>query len=78
MAIEKRWRGREKYFTLVCDCCGDEAGEFDEFQDAVDEKRDYGFHSVNDGGEWFDLCEECWNEVENKQHPTAADDFVGL
>lgn len=79
MAIQKRYEGRYSYYALVCDHCGDEAGHFDDFYEAVDEKKNYGFRSVNQNGEWSDLCPDCQNMMQYKAgHATAADDFKGL
>lgn len=79
MAIEKRYEGRYQYYTLVCDHCGNEAGHFDDFYEAVDEKKNYGFRSVNQNGEWVDICEDCQNMMQYKRGTaTAAEDFKGL
>lgn len=79
MAIEKRYEGRYQYYTLVCDNCGDEAGHFDDFYEAVNEKKQYGFRSVYQCEEWQDICENCQNLAQYKQGTsTAAEDFAGL
>lgn len=79
MAIEKRYEGKEQYYTLVCDRCGDEVGYFDDFQEAVDEKRRYGFRSFNIDGIWEDVCADCQDTAQYKRGTaTAADDFGGL
>ncbi len=79
MAIERRYEGRFRYYALVCDHCGDEAGHFDDFQEAVEEKRRYGFKSFNTDGEWQDLCSDCQNMMEYKKGTaTALDDFGGI
>lgn len=89
MAIEKHYNGRCSYnggrcnygyyYTLVCDHCGKEAGYFDDFYEAVDEKKSYGFKSVNTNGVWADICEECQDMMQYKQGTaTAAEDFAGL
>lgn len=73
MAIERR--GYNTY-AIVCDRCGYEVEDFEEFDEAVAWKRDYGFHSTKVNGYWEDVCEECWD----KQHGncSAADDFAGI
>lgn len=66
-------------YALECDICGFTAGDFDSFNEAVACKQDYGFHSVQEGGEWIDLCEECWEKRLRKQGQcSAADDFSGI
>lgn len=79
MAIKPRYEGRYKYFSLICDRCGSEAGHFDDFNEAVDEKKNYGFRSVNTSGVWEDVCEECQDMEQYKRGTaTAAEDFAGL
>lgn len=83
MAIEKRYNeklfGRHPYYALVCDQCGDEAGHFDDFYEAVEEKKNYGYRSVNINGEWLDICESCQDMAQYKKGTaTAADDFAGI
>jgi len=47
-------------FTLVCDVCNTEAEEtFDEFQDAVDFKKENGWRSRKAADGWQDLCPDC-------------------
>lgn len=75
MAIEKRWRGREPSYVLVCDFCGDEAGDFEDFYAAVDNKGDYGYRSVNHGGIWSDVCPDCQEQMDYKRGNSAEDDF---
>jgi len=52
---------KEDGFTLICDYCEDEAEEiFDEFMDAVNHKKDYGWWSIKGkGGEWNEICPAC-------------------
>lgn len=79
MSIERRYAGRYRYYALVCDECGDEAGHFDDFQEAVDEKSRYGYRSVRDNGEWKDICSDCQEMNDYKRGTaTAADDFGGI
>jgi hypothetical protein len=89
MAIEKRYDGHDDYndydgtlschYTLVCDHCGAESGHFIDFYDAVSEKKNYGYKSVNINGEWFDICSNCQELAQYKKgFTTAADDFSGI
>ena len=55
MSIEKEY-GK---FVPVCDRCGNELMPEDTWQDAVDAKKDAGWRSVKDKGEWVDVCPEC-------------------
>lgn len=74
MAIEKRYDSG-KHYTLVCDQCGDEAGYFDDFYEAVAQKKSYGFHPVKIYGEWHDLCDACREQGQYKTGTSAAEDF---
>lgn len=51
-------------FVLVCDICGEEVGDFDTFDDALDYSRDEVWKSdrgeqlnLEDG--WIDICPIC-------------------
>jgi hypothetical protein len=44
---------------LVCDICDHEVKYFDNFQDAVDYKKENGWRSRKENGEWLDICPEC-------------------
>ncbi len=47
-------------FILICDNCGEEFDElFDDFYDAVEAKKYYGWKSKRINGEWEDVCPEC-------------------
>ena len=46
-------------YYLVCDCCGEDEMEFDDFSDAVDYKKANGWRAVCEGGVWQDYCVEC-------------------
>ncbi len=47
-------------YSLSCDVCGEEAPEiFDDFYDAVEYKKQYGWKSQKRKGEWEDICPEC-------------------
>lgn len=79
MAIKKRYEGHYPYYTIECDHCGEEAGYFDDFYEAVDEKKAYGYRSININGEWSDICPDCQEMMEYKKGTaTAADDFAGI
>lgn len=74
MAIE-----HDTSYMLQCDICGFSAGEFDSFDEAVESKSEYGFHSVREGGQWLDLCEECWEKrLHRRGQRSAANDFAGI
>ena len=49
MAIEQRGEWR---YVLVCDECGREVKYFNTFDEAVEYKRDNGWKSKKDDGEW--------------------------
>jgi hypothetical protein len=50
-------------YTLSCDHCGEDDDElFDDFQDAVDYKKDEdnGWRTIKDkNGDWCELCRTC-------------------
>lgn len=79
MAILRLESGWSTPYTLECDICGHEDGEFGSFDEAVESRSEYGFHSIHEDGEWLDLCEDCW---EKRQYArgrcSAADDFAGF
>lgn len=77
MAVEVRYDGG-RHHVLVCDHCGDEAGYFDDFYEAVAEKTNDGFHSVKEYGEWKDICDRCCEQEQYKAGTTAAEDFGGI
>ena len=56
MAIEQRGEWR---YVLVCDECGREVKYFNTFDEAVEYKRDYGWKSRKEDGEWVTLCPDC-------------------
>ena len=45
--------------VAVCDCCNNEIGPFDAFQDAIDELKARGWKAkkVEDG--WDNICADC-------------------
>lgn len=49
---------REGY-ELECEICGKVVDQFDEFQDAVEYKKQNGWKSVNINDSWEDRCEDC-------------------
>ena len=59
MAIEQRGEWR---YVLVCDECGREVKYFNTFDEAVEYKRDNGWKSKKDDGEWVTLCPNCQQE----------------
>lgn len=47
-------------YELECDVCGESPDEtFDDFEDAVNFKREQGWKSRKIDGEWCDLCPGC-------------------
>ncbi len=50
-----------RYFSLSCDVCNEvEMNErFDNFDEAVQYKKDNGWKSQKIKGEWEDVCPEC-------------------
>ena len=44
---------------LICDICGYETDGFDDFQEAVDYKKDEGWKSQKVADGWEDVCPEC-------------------
>ena len=56
MSIEQR--GEWKY-VLVCDECGREVKYFNTFDEAVEYKRENGWKSKKDDGEWITICPDC-------------------
>ena len=57
--------GKAPFYELYCDfCSNDETIEADSFQEAVDQKKELGWISVKDGGEWKDKCSSCQEDKE--------------
>lgn len=55
--IERKFNG---LYTLTCDICGEKALEtFEEFNEAVQYKKDNGWKSQKYKGEWEDVCPDC-------------------
>lgn len=50
-----------KYYSLSCDVCCEVImhKRFDNFDDAVQYKKDNGWKSQKNNGEWEDICPEC-------------------
>lgn len=44
---------------LTCDICGHCVSGFDDFQEAVDYKKENGWKSTRYRGEWEDICPMC-------------------
>ncbi len=49
-------------FKLICDFCDETKAEFTDFYDAVDYKKENGWKSVEEFGNWFDKCPDCCQE----------------
>lgn len=56
MSIE---RVGEWEFSLTCDICGYEEDPCNTFDEAVELKRDMGWKSQRDNGDWCDVCPRC-------------------
>ena len=63
-------------FTPVCDGCGDMLGDKTDFYDAVNAKKDAGWKSHQEHGEWVDLCPDCQNH-HSQSMKDAAKAVVG-
>jgi len=47
-------------YRLFCDICGEAVEKgFNDFNDAVDYKKENGWKSQKYKGEWEDVCPEC-------------------
>lgn len=48
-------------FTIKCDICGDVIymEKTDDFNDAIDRKKESGWKSTRYQGEWQDVCPKC-------------------
>lgn len=47
-------------YSLICDVCGDSHPDsFSEFYEAVQAKKDDGWRSRRQNGDWEDVCPEC-------------------
>ena len=57
--IDTAWEGRTKVYIPTCDICGAQLTAQYSWQDAVDAKRIYGWHSKKIDGEWIDTCLDC-------------------
>ena len=56
MSIEKQYN---KYI-LICDVDGEAHDEeYDTFSEAIDVKKELGWKSEMQNGEWVDMCKEC-------------------
>lgn len=50
-------------YKLICDICGEDSGEnFDNFDEAVEYKKEAGWRSVKEDGEWIEMCPDCKEE----------------
>lgn len=48
-----------KDYSVVCDICLEVGYTTDDFNDAVDYKKAYGWKSRKENGEWVDICNSC-------------------
>jgi len=56
MSIQKE----DGFYCLYCDICGEEAEKrFFDFYEAVQYKKQNGWKSQKNKGEWEDVCPEC-------------------
>ncbi|HHW90826.1 MAG TPA: hypothetical protein GX745_08005 [Clostridiales bacterium] len=56
MSIEKE----DGMYRLYCDICGEKTSEsFFDFYDAVQHKKQEGWRSQKNQGEWEDVCPDC-------------------
>jgi hypothetical protein len=47
-------------FELICDHCEHSTDGFDEFEEAVKDKKAHGWKSMkSDRGNWFEFCPKC-------------------
>ena len=46
-------------YELTCDICGHSVVGFDDFEEAVDYKKDEGWISQNTSHGWEDICPDC-------------------
>ena len=47
-------------FNLTCDNCGEELeGDFEDFYEAVEAKKENGWKSRKVDGNWEDWCDKC-------------------
>jgi hypothetical protein len=49
-------------FVLSCDICGHEVKPLDDFNEAIEYKKDNGWRSQKRNGEWEDVCPKCQNK----------------
>ena len=66
-------------YTSTCDMCGAELPEEFSFEDAVDSKKQNGWRSVRDtGGDWWDLCPDCYAKHANRLRGIGPSEFGGI
>lgn len=51
--------GENNTIELTCNICGNSVTGFDDFQEAVDYKKDNGWKSTRYRGDWEDICPMC-------------------
>lgn len=49
----------KKGYELICDICGDTVEGLDDFDEAVEYKKENGWVSEISEDEWEDICPEC-------------------
>lgn len=67
MSICKEWVGKKQMFIPTCDICGAQLHEQYYFTDAVEEKKNAGWHSKKIDGEWIDMCPDCQIDRRNNK-----------
>ena len=66
-------------YTPTCDMCSAELPEEFSFEDAVDSKKQNGWRSVRDtGGDWCDLCPDCYAKHANRLRGIGPSEFGGI
>lgn len=46
-------------YELICDECGYSVTGMDTFDEAVEYKKEDGWKSMRQDGEWKDVCQDC-------------------
>lgn len=56
-------------YTLQCDCCPMQEGQFADFGEALAHKQTHKhlWKSVRVKGEWLDVCIDCYNQEFKKE-----------
>jgi len=53
-------------YVAVCDICEQELPGEDDFDDAVEEKKQAGWKTRKDGDEWVDICCDCQEDFDDE------------